>query len=66
MVRVAFSPDATKLLTVGDGHAAWVWDTASGRCLCALAEHKQKVRFGGWAGVGCSSKLGWVMAYEVS
>jgi len=44
VTRVAFSPDASKLLTVGDAHAAWVWETESGRCLCALAEHKQQVR----------------------
>jgi WD40 repeat protein len=44
VTRVAFSPDGSKLLTVGDAHAAWVWDTATGRCLCALAEHKQQVR----------------------
>jgi WD40 repeat protein len=45
VTRVLFSPDASTLLTVGDGHAAWVWDMASGRCICALAEHKQQV---GW------------------
>ena len=44
MVRVAFSPDGTRVVTVSDDKTARVWDAATGKLLTSPLEHQDWVR----------------------